>query len=78
LQKTADAIDTAIRLNSSLAKRLNLNNTEQVLVRQDGCEVSMAMQIDDGIPDDCAWIPMGNPESSNLGAMFGAIELEAE
>lgn len=78
LQKTADGMDVAVRLNADLAQHLNLNNTERVLVRQNGCEVSMAMRIDDGIPENCVWVPVGNPEAAKLGAMFGAIELEAD
>lgn len=78
LQKTADGMDGSIRLNSSLAQRLNLGNAERVRVKQDDCEVSMALQIDDGIADNCVWIPAGNSESAKLGAMFGPIALEAD
>ncbi|MCK4952003.1 MAG: hypothetical protein KAS48_09300, partial [Gammaproteobacteria bacterium] len=78
LQKTSDAMDMAVRLNTGLAQRLKLQDAQRVRVRQDGAEVSMDMQIDNGIPDNCVWVPVGSPESAKLGAMFGEIELEAE
>jgi hypothetical protein len=38
----------------------------------------MSLVIDDGIPDDCAWVPGATDQSAQLGAMFGTISLEAD
>lgn len=78
LQKTSDAMDMAVRINSGLAERLKLQDAQRVQVRQEGAEASMDLQIDNGIPGNCVWVPMGSPESAKLGAMFGEVELEVE
>ncbi len=78
LQQTADGADTAARVNSAVARRLRLEESERVLVRQGDARVSMALTIDDGIADECVWIPAGTRESARLGPMLGALELEPD
>ncbi|NOY67095.1 MAG: NADH-quinone oxidoreductase subunit G [Gammaproteobacteria bacterium] len=78
LQNTKDANQTGLRINSLLASKLKLDEVEKVLVRQSGEGTSMTLIIDDGIPDDCVWVPMATPESAKLGSVFATIELEAD
>jgi NADH-quinone oxidoreductase subunit G len=78
LQQTADAIDVAVRLNSSMAEKLSVQSAQQVLVRQGGASASLPLVIDNSVADDCVWIPGGTAEASQLGAMVGSITLEIE
>jgi len=78
LQKTGDAKLNGVSINSSLAAKLGLNEVEKVLVRQSGDDVSMSLKIDEGIPDDCVWMPLATSDSAKLGSLFATIELEAD
>jgi len=78
LQKTHDANQTGLRINSSLARQLGLNEVEKVLVNQSGDGVSMPLTIDDSIPDNCVWVPMATVDSAKLGSVFAPITLEAD
>jgi len=78
LQATPDAKDLAIRINSKLAGKMELRDLDRVFVRQANKRVRMELIVDDGIPDQCVWIPGGTENSAQLGSLFGDIELEAD
>ena len=77
LQQTHDAQDTQVRINSALASTLNVDNGGHVMVKQDNQDIRFTIIIDDGVADQCVWIPAATKESARLGAMFASIVLEA-
>ncbi len=78
LQQTHDAEPGIVRINSGLARKLGFSDVVRVLVKQGGRQSSMALEIDDSIPDDCVWVPAACEGSAQLGPMYGPVELEAD
>ncbi|MGH7129276.1 MAG: molybdopterin-dependent oxidoreductase, partial [Planctomycetaceae bacterium] len=73
LQETADARDTAVRINSRLATALNLDRAEHVTVRQGGKRILLPLQVDDGVAGGTVWMPAGIAETVALGSAFGEV-----
>ncbi len=78
LQKTPVAQDQMIRINSKLAGKMQLRDMDRVFVKQANNRIRMELVIDDGVPDQCVWIPGGTEHTAQLGDLFGDIELEAD
>ena len=78
LQKTHDANDTAVRIHPSLATRLGLLQAKKMLVSQDCDGVGLLFTIDKGIPEDCVWVPAACTQSTELGALFTPVQVEAD
>jgi NADH-quinone oxidoreductase subunit G len=76
LQQTKDAGTDALRLNSTEAKRLGLELVEQVMVKQNGNQVELPLQLDENIPSGCVWVSTGLKHSSLLGQPFGEVTVE--
>ncbi|HEC29630.1 MAG TPA: NADH-quinone oxidoreductase subunit G [Gammaproteobacteria bacterium] len=78
LQATHDALEQGARIHSGLADKLGLGDADKVLVSQGGDRVSVPLVIDDGIPEDCVWLPIGTPAGVNLSSLFASLEMEAD
>jgi NADH-quinone oxidoreductase subunit G len=76
LQQTRDAGSAAIRLHPGDADRLGLNGSEQALVKQNGYQAKLPLEIDDSLPQGCAWISLGLAETAALGQPFGEVTVE--
>jgi NADH-quinone oxidoreductase subunit G len=76
LQQTRDAGSPVIRLHPEEAKRLGLATAEQALVKQNGYQANLPLQLDDSLPEGCAWISTGLAETAVLGQPFGEVTLE--
>jgi NADH-quinone oxidoreductase subunit G len=76
LQRTRDAGTSAIWLHPAEAQRLGLTANTQALVKQNGYQASLPLQLDDGLPEGCAWISTGLAETAVLGQPFGEVTLE--
>jgi NADH-quinone oxidoreductase subunit G len=76
LQQTEDAAPATVSLNPGQAKTLALADAEWVLVTQNGGTEKLRLEIDDSVPDGCAWIPAGMPGTETLGMGFGPLKLE--
>ena len=78
LQKSAPEQE-AVQLNSAEVQRLSLQDTVEnsllVTVTQGNEKLSMAILVNDLIPDGCALIASGTQSSSVLGSAFGSIEI---
>ncbi len=76
LQKTQD-VDTvkAVRINRALAQSLGVLGAERVKVKQNGVDVEMPLAIDERVPDDCALIHAGLPETAALAPDFSPVTL---
>ncbi|MDJ0807636.1 MAG: molybdopterin-dependent oxidoreductase, partial [Gammaproteobacteria bacterium] len=76
LQQTKSAGPTMIRINSSEVKHQGVEGAELALVKQNGNQVSLPLEIDDAVPDGCVWIPTALAETEMLGQPFGEVTLE--
>jgi NADH-quinone oxidoreductase subunit G len=73
LQMTLDAALPVARMNSRLIARLGLKVNGHVSVRQTASALTLKVECDDLLPDDCIRVPSGHPLTAGLGPMFGAI-----
>jgi NADH-quinone oxidoreductase subunit G len=76
LQLTLDAALPVARMHSRLIARLGLQENGRVSVRQTASALTLKVQRDDLLPDNCVRIPSGHPLTAGLGPMFGPITAE--
>jgi NADH-quinone oxidoreductase subunit G len=76
LQMTLDAALPVARMHSRLIEKLGLQENSRVSVRQTAHALTLKVQRDDLLPDNCVRIPSGHPLTAGLGPMFGAITAE--
>ncbi len=76
LQMTLDAALPVARMHSRLIARLGLTENGRVSVRQTASALTLKVQRDDLLPDNCVRIPSGHPLTAGLGPMFGPITAE--
>lgn len=74
LQATDDAqIDIAI-VHSATAKQQGVTDGEMISVKQEGEAVSLTLAVDDAVPENCVFLPMGVGGTA-LGDAYGQIEI---
>jgi len=76
LQMTLDASLPVARMNSRLIAKLGLQENGRVSVRQTASALTLKVQRDDFLPDNCVRVPSGHPLTAGLGPMFGPITAE--
>jgi len=76
LQLTQDAALPVARMHSRLIVKLGLTENGRVSVRQTASALTLKVQRDDLLPDNCIRIPSGHPLTAGLGPMFGPITAE--
>ncbi len=76
LQLTRDAALPVARMHSNLIARLGLTENGRVSVRQTASALTLKVQRDDLLPDNCIRVPSGHPLTAGLGPMFGPITAE--
>jgi NADH-quinone oxidoreductase subunit G len=76
LQLTQDAALPVARMHSRLIAKLGLAENGRVSVRQTASALTLKVQRDDLLPDNCIRVPSGHPLTANLGPMFGPITAE--
>jgi NADH-quinone oxidoreductase subunit G len=76
LQMTQDAALPVARMHSRLIAKLGLVENGRVSVRQTASALTLKVQRDDLLPDNCVRIPSGHPLTAGLGPMFGPITAE--
>ncbi len=76
LQKTKDADQSYIKVNSALASKLNLEDGDKVKYTQAGNTDFTTLKVDEYIADDCVWLPAALGISIHMGETYGPIELE--
>lgn len=77
LQKTADAQQSCVVLNGSDMSALNLAENAVVNAEQNGDSVMLKVKQDDGVPQGCAWLPMGSMDLAGFGCLFEPVTLVA-
>ncbi|HEX7972744.1 MAG TPA: NADH-quinone oxidoreductase subunit NuoG [Thiobacillus sp.] len=76
LQMTRDAALPVARMHSRLIAKLGLEENGRVSVRQTASALTLKVQRDDLLPDNCIRVPSGHPLTAGLGPMFGPITAE--
>jgi len=76
LQVTLDAALPVARMHSRLIAKLGLQENGRVSVRQTAHALTLKVQRDDLLPDNCVRVPSGHPLTAGLGPMFGPITAE--
>jgi NADH-quinone oxidoreductase subunit G len=76
LQMTLDAALPVARMHSRLIEKLGLQENGRVSVRQTASALTLKVQRDDLLPDNCVRVPSGHPLTAGLGPMFGPITAE--
>jgi len=76
LQMTLDASLPLARMHSRLIAKLGLQENGRVSVRQTAGALTLKVQRDDFLPDNCVRVPSGHPLTAGLGPMFGPIVAE--
>ena len=76
LQATGDAITAAVYINSNTASQQGLAAKDVVQVVQAQYHAPLPVVIDEGVPDQCVFIPAGVPGSELLGDAYGSVELQ--
>jgi NADH-quinone oxidoreductase subunit G len=76
LQRTPDAALPVARMHSRLIAKLGLTENGRVSVRQTAQALTLKVQRDDLLPDNCVRVPAGHALTAGLGPMFGAITAE--
>jgi NADH-quinone oxidoreductase subunit G len=76
LQATGDAIAAAVYINSKTASRQGLAAKDVVQVVQAQYHGQLPVVIDEGVPDQCVFIPAGVQGSQSLGDAYGSVELQ--
>lgn len=75
LQETADVMQAAAYINSNTASSIGVTENDMVKVNQENGTARLQAVIDEGVPGNSVFIPMGVAGTEKLGAGFGAIEL---
>jgi NADH-quinone oxidoreductase subunit G len=76
LQQTRDGAAPVARMNRALFEKLGLREGDCVRVRQGAGAALVAALIDDRLPESCVRLAAARPETAQLGALFGEIEVE--
>ena len=75
LQATRDTIMAAAYINSKTASQQGLSANQEVRVVQAQYSNKLPVVIDEGVPDQCVFIPAGVKDSQTLGDAYGSVEL---
>ncbi len=76
LQKTVDAQTMCVRFNSAEAERLGVTAASTITVKQGDNSASLALIIDETVPDACAWIPLAVEGNDVLGPAFAVVSID--
>jgi NADH-quinone oxidoreductase subunit G len=76
LQQTEDAAAGAgIKIGAGLAIKLGLEGAEEVVARQGDNEVTVALTVDQSVPDGAVWLSSASPAAASLHSAGTPIEL---
>ena len=75
LQKSLDGRQAFASMSSSELRKRSLSDGDTVSLSQNGSSVSLPVKQDDDVPEGCVWLPIGLPQTSALGEVFGEIEV---
>ena len=76
LQKTRDAAYDGIKLNARSAARLDLAAGSNARIKQGDAHVIAPVSVDARLPDGCAALASGIPQTATLGPGIGPLRIE--
>ncbi|NOX27914.1 MAG: NADH-quinone oxidoreductase subunit G [Gammaproteobacteria bacterium] len=77
LQNTVDAKTTqSVGMNTQCAEKHGLSNAEQVRLSVSGTEISLPLQINDRVPDDCVYVPAAVPATVMFDFSQQAVQIQ--
>jgi NADH-quinone oxidoreductase subunit G len=76
LQQTKDAGTASVRINRAEAAKQGVEGSESALVKQNGAQAVLPLEIDEGVPDGCIRLSAGLAATGMLGQQFGEVTLE--
>ena len=76
LQHTPDTWGNAVRMNAEMAAGLGAGEGAKVRVSQGEGSAELKIAVDDGVPDNCIWLPAGLPAVAKLGCSFAEVSVE--
>lgn len=76
LQKTRDAAYGGVMLNARVAARLDLAAGSSARIRQGDAQIIAPVVVDARLPDGCAALPAGIPETAKLGPGIAPLRIE--
>ena len=75
LQQTRDAGGATLGLNQQLAGKLGLRAGDRAKVTQDNGEAVLEVAVDGRVPDGCAHVRAGIPDTAGLGPCIGEMSV---
>jgi len=75
LQKTRDGKQAFAYMAPAELEKQSLNDGDRVLLSQNGSAVTLAACADSDVPEGCVWVPNGLPETTELGSLYGPIDV---
>ncbi|MGH8622096.1 MAG: molybdopterin dinucleotide binding domain-containing protein, partial [Burkholderiales bacterium] len=76
LQLARDAAPPVAWMNRALFEQLDIREGDLLRVRQGAGEALVAAAVDDRLPAGCIRLAAARPETSGLGAQYGAVTAE--
>ena len=76
LQRTPDTWSDKARINNQMAEGLSVQDGDSVRITQGDGVAKVKIKIDNGVPDDCVWLPAALSTSRHLGCSFGEVRVE--
>lgn len=64
-----------LRIHPETAKKLNLQSTDIVAIKQHGNDIQLGLTLDERVSKDAVWLAGGISVTSGLGDLFGEIEI---
>jgi len=78
LQATLTEQQRGVHINVELAAQLKLTDGQQVVVKQHGEARTLLLVVNDRVPAQVVWLPMGIAETKGFGEAYAAIEIEGK
>lgn len=75
LQKTEDAKQNVVALHGADLVALGIEENAVVSLEQEDSTVMVKVKRDDGVPEGCAWLPIGSIDLAGFGSLFEPVTL---
>ena len=78
LRETTHAGADRVVMNAATADRLGVTGAGRVLVSQGEACVSLPLELDQCVPDDCLWVPGASAATASLGPAYAPVSVEKD
>lgn len=75
LQKSMDGKQAFASMTQVEMQKRSLSEGDTINISQNGSSAILPVKLDNDVPDGCVWVPIGLPQTSALGEVFGEIEV---